>query len=83
MVDTVCQNQKIFKKKKKKLNKQDELYISRFLFSASVNIMMCSYKVKRKGNNVYLLSTMHNIGRAKNEDLKNTLKQFHFIMKPQ
>ena len=68
MVGTVRQNRKEIPEEIK-FDKKDELYSSRFLFSASENIMMCSYKAK-KAKNVYLLSSMHNVGRVDDGDPK-------------
>ena len=68
MVGTVHQNRKEVPEEIK-LDKKDELYTSRCLFSASENIMMCSYKAK-KAKNVYLLSFMHNVDRVEEKDLK-------------
>ena len=56
MVGTVRKNRKEIPEEIK-LDNKDELYTCRFLFSASANIMMCSYKAK-KAKNVYLLSSM-------------------------
>ena len=46
MAGTVRQNRKEIPEEIK-LGKKDELYTSRFLFSALENIMMCSYKAKK------------------------------------
>ena len=77
MISSVHQNRKEIPEEIK-LAKKDELYILRFLFSASENIMMCSYKAK-KTKNVYLLFSMHNVESV--EVQKDALKQFYFIMK--
>ena len=68
MVGTVHQNRKEIPEELKH-DKKDELQTSRFLFSASENIMMCSYKAK-KAKSVYLLSSMHNVERVKEKDPK-------------
>ena len=79
MAGTVAQNRKEIPEEIK-LDKKDELYTWRFLFSASENITMCSYKAKNI-KNVYLLSFMHNVERVEDEDPKK-FKQFYFKMKP-
>ena len=60
-----------------KLDKKDELYTPRFLFSASENIMMCSYKAK-KAKNVYLLSSMLNVERVEEKDPKRRTEAILF-----
>ena len=72
MFRTVRQNRKEIKEEIK-LDKKDELYTSRFLFSVSENFIMCSYKAK-KTKNVYLLSPMHNVERLEDEDSKRCLE---------
>ena len=79
MAGTVAQNRKEIPEEIK-LDKKDELYTWRFLFSASENITMCSYKAKNT-KNVYSLSFMHNVERVEDEDPKK-FKQFYFKMKP-
>ena len=68
MVGTVCQNQKD-SLEEIDLNRRDELYTSRFLFSSSQYIMMFLYKMT-KANNVYLLSSMHSVGIVEDADPK-------------
>ena len=76
MGGTVRQNRKEIPEEIK-LDKKDELYTSRFLFSASENITMCSYKAK-KAKNVYLLSSMHNVERVEEKDSKRPLEAILF-----
>ena len=73
MVGTVHQNRKEISEEIE-LDKEHKIYISRFLFSASENIMICSCKAK-KTKNVYLLPSMHKVDRVQNENPKDTLKQ--------
>ena len=80
MFRTVHQNRKEIKEEIK-LDKKDELYTSRFSFSVSENIIMCSYKAK-KIKNVYLLSSIIMLRDLKMKTPKDALKQFYFIMKP-
>ena len=76
MVGALPQNRKEITQEIK-LNKKDELYISRFLFCSSKNIMICSYKGKWT-KNVYLLSSMRNLERVEDEDSKRHPEEILF-----